>query len=72
MMAADVAELPQPSTAPITTRWRVTLADKTARVIDARGFRIEGGGLIFVQPAGCVAAFAPSVWHSIEAHNKEE
>lgn len=42
-MAADVAELPQPSTAPVIKRWRVTMADNTARVIEAHSFRVEAG-----------------------------
>jgi hypothetical protein len=57
----DAAELP------VINRWRVTMADKTARTIEARGFRVEGGALIFNQPAGCVAAFAPGYWLTIEA-----
>jgi len=52
---------------PVTTRWRITMADKTVRTIEARGFRVEGGALIFNQPAGCVAAFAPGCWLTIEA-----
>jgi hypothetical protein len=53
---------------PITTpkKWRVTMADKTARVIEARGFRVECGALVLVQPAGCAAAYAPSSWLTIE------
>jgi hypothetical protein len=66
-MAADVAELPQPSTAPVIKRWRVTMADKTARTIEARGFRVEHGALVLVQPVGCAAAYAPSTWLTIEA-----
>jgi hypothetical protein len=56
----DTAELP------VIKRWRVTMADKTERTIEARGFRIEGGALIFNQPAGCVAAYAPTTWLTIE------
>jgi hypothetical protein len=53
-------------------RWRVEMADKTTRTIEAHGFRIEGGGLIFVRPAGCVAAYAPGCWRTIEeTHNTE-
>jgi hypothetical protein len=44
-MTADVAEQPQPSTAPVTRRWRVTMADNTTRVIEARGFRVEHDAL---------------------------
>jgi hypothetical protein len=43
------------------------MADQTSRTIEAHGFRVEGGGLIFVQPAGCVAAFASGQWLVIEA-----
>jgi hypothetical protein len=39
-----------------TKRWRVEMADKTARTIEARGFRVECGALVLVQPAGCAAA----------------
>jgi hypothetical protein len=52
-------------------RWRVTLADKTARTIEARGFRVECGALVLVQPAGCAAAYAPSTWLTIESLETE-
>jgi hypothetical protein len=32
-------------------RWRVTMADKTTRTIEARGFRVEHGALVLVHPA---------------------
>jgi hypothetical protein len=51
---------------PECKRWRVELADKTARTIEARGFRVEGGALVLVQPAGCAAAYGPSTWLTIE------
>jgi hypothetical protein len=63
----DAAELPQPSTAPVIKRWRVTMADKTARVIEARGFRVEHGALVQVQPLGCAAAYAGGTWLTVEA-----
>jgi hypothetical protein len=63
----DATELPQPSPAPVTRRWLVTMADKTARVVEARGFRVEGGALVLVLPLGCAAAYAPSTWLTIEA-----
>jgi hypothetical protein len=63
-------EQPQPSPAPVARRWRVEMADQTSRTIEAHGFRVEGGGLIFVQPAGCVAAFASGQWLMIEAHTE--
>jgi hypothetical protein len=65
-------EQPQPSPAPVTRRWRVEMADKTSRVVEARGFRIEGGALVLVLPLGCAAAYAPGIWLTIEVHNKEE
>jgi hypothetical protein len=60
----DTAELP--STAPVIKRWRITMADKTERTIEARGFRVEHGALILLVPLGCAAAFAPSTWLTIE------
>jgi hypothetical protein len=63
----DAAELPQPSTAPVIKRWRVTMADKTTRTIEARGFRVEHGALVLVLPLGCAAAYAPSTWLTIES-----
>jgi hypothetical protein len=56
-----------PSTPPVITRWRVTMADKTERTIEARGFRVEHGALVLVQPQGCAAAYASSTWLTIEA-----
>ena len=43
----------------ITTqkRWRITMADKTTRTLEARGFRVEHGALLLVQPRGCAAAY---------------
>ena len=52
-------------------RWRVEMADKTTRTIKARGFRVECGALVLVQPAGCAAAYAPSSWLTIEELNTE-
>ena len=50
-MTADVL-VPGPTvTAP--KRWRVELADKTTRTIEARGFRVEHGALVLVQPLEC-------------------
>jgi hypothetical protein len=60
-------ELPQPSTAPTTRQWRVTLTDNTPRTITAHGFRVEGGALVLVLPLGCAAAYAPGTWLTIEA-----
>jgi len=47
-------------------RWRVEMADKTTRTVEARGFRVEGGALILNLPAGCAAAFAPGTWLAVE------
>jgi hypothetical protein len=59
--------LRQPTTAPVIKRWRVELVpDQAPLIVEAHGFRIEGGGLIFVRPAGCVAAFAPGCWRTIQ------
>jgi hypothetical protein len=65
-MTADVAELPRPSAAPVIKRWRVTMADATTRIVEARGFRVEHGALILLLPLGCAAAYAPSTWLTIE------
>ena len=51
---------------PVIKRWRVELADKTTRTIEARGFRVEHGALVLVQPRGCAAAYGPSTWLTIE------
>ena len=60
-------ELPRPSTAPVIKRWHVTMADKTERTIEARGFRVEHGALILLLPLGCAAAYAAGTWLTIEA-----
>ena len=52
-------------------RWRVELADKTTRTIEARGFRVEHGALVLVLPLGCAAAYASGTWLTIEAHDTE-
>jgi hypothetical protein len=52
-------------------RWRVEMADRTTRTIEARGFRVESGALVLVQPLGCAAAYAPSTWLTIEELNTE-
>jgi hypothetical protein len=66
-MTADAAELPRPSTAPVIKRWRVTMAHKMERTIEARGFRVEHGALILLLPLGCAAAYAAGTWLTIEA-----
>jgi hypothetical protein len=65
------AELPQASTPPVIKRWHVEMADRTARTIEARGFRVESGALVLVQPAGCAAAYGPSTWLTIEEIHTE-
>jgi hypothetical protein len=59
-MTADAPELPPAQSAPVIKRWRVEMADKTTRVVEARGFRVEHGALVLVLPLGCAAAYAPS------------
>ena len=53
-------------------RWRVEMADRTTRTLEARGFRVECGALVLVQPAGCAAAFSPSTWLTIEETHDTE
>lgn len=36
------------------------------RLVVARGFRVESGAVVFVALVGCVAAFAPGTWSTIE------
>jgi hypothetical protein len=67
-VTADAPELP-PTQSPVIERWRVEMADKTTRTIEARGFRVEHGALVLVLPVGCAAAYAPSTWLTIEAHD---
>jgi hypothetical protein len=52
-------------------RWRVELANRTTSTIEARGFRVECGALVLVQPAGCAAAYGPSTWLTIEEIHTE-
>jgi hypothetical protein len=52
---------------PTSRNWLITLADQTTRVVEAHSFRVEGGGLILVLPAGCAAAYAHGTWLTIEA-----
>jgi hypothetical protein len=42
------------------------MADNTARTIEARAFRIDGGALVLLLPAGCAAAYAAGTWLTIE------
>lgn len=65
-MTADAA--PELPLAPIAAprRWRVTMADNSVREIEAPAFRVEGGALVLVLPAGLAAAYAPGEWRKIE------
>lgn len=47
-------------------RWAVVMADNSRRLVEARGFLIESGAVVFVEPVGCVAAFAPGTWSTVE------
>lgn len=47
-------------------RWAVVMAQGPRRLVEACGFRIESGAVVFVQPVGCVAAFAPGTWSTVE------
>ena len=47
-------------------RWAVVMAQGPRRLVEACGFRIESGAVVFVEPVGCVAAFAPGTWLQIE------
>lgn len=62
--ADSPAITPEPAAVP--KQWRVTMADGEVRVVEAVTFRVEGGALVLVLPAGCVAAYAPGTWLRIE------
>jgi len=64
---SDAPESLRPSPAPSTKTWLVTLSDGTTRAIEADAFRVEGGALVLVRPAGAVSAFAPGMWTAIES-----
>jgi hypothetical protein len=67
-MMAQIPPMNRPRAQPLAVkRWRVELADKTERTIEVRGFRVEGGTLVLVQPLGCAAAYAPGCWCTIES-----
>lgn len=42
------------------------MAQGPRRLVEACGFRIESGAVVFVEPVGCVAAFASGTWLQIE------
>ena len=64
-MPLDAPELPL-TPAPAARQWRVTMADNTARTIEAPAIRVDGGALVLLLPAGCAAAYAPGTWLTIE------
>jgi hypothetical protein len=65
----DAPQQPAPAE-PVTRQWRVTLAgDHPPQTITAHGFRVEHGALVLVLPRGCVAAYAPGTWLTIEQAN---
>jgi len=64
---SDAPDLTVTRSAPPPKVWRVTLGDGTARTIEAITFRVEGGALVLLLPAGCVAAFAPGQWLTVES-----
>lgn len=47
-------------------RWRVTLADGEARIVEAVAIRCEHGALLMVRPAGLASAYAPGAWRQVE------
>jgi hypothetical protein len=65
-MTAELVPRPRPENLP-PPFWRVAMADNTTRNVEALGFRVEGGALVLLRPAGCVAAFAPGTWLSVES-----
>lgn len=64
-MTADQTPLPfTPAVSP--KRWLVTMADGSVKVVEAVAFRVEGGALLMVRPAGLVSAYAPGTWATCE------
>lgn len=47
-------------------RWTVVLHDGETHTIEALAFRVEGGALLMVKPAGLVSAYAQGVWRTCE------
>jgi len=64
---SDTPELPLPTPPVPAKTWCVTLPQGTPRTYVAAGFRVEGGALVLLLPAGCVAAFAPGQWFTVES-----
>jgi hypothetical protein len=47
--------------------WRVTFSDGEPRSYEAAGFRVDAGALVLLLPAGCIVAFAPGQWLTVES-----
>lgn len=63
----DASELPLPRPAPSPKTWRVTFPHGAPRTFAADGFRVDAGALVLLLPAGCVAAFAPGQWLTVDS-----
>jgi hypothetical protein len=70
MTDSPALPLPRPAEAPKC--WRVTFPQGDPRTYDAAGFRVEAGALVLLLPAGCVAAFAPGQWLTVESLGTQE
>jgi hypothetical protein len=67
------ADFKQPVLPPRPAKtWTVTRSDGSARIVEAHGFRVEGGALVLLLPAGCVAAYAPGQWLTVETVSEDE
>ena len=62
-----VHELPFSGAAGPGPLWRVASPTGEPRMYSAVGFRVEAGALVLLLPAGCVAAFAPGQWLTVES-----
>ena len=65
-MSGDAPELGF-SAPPPRRQWRVTFPNGEPRTYEADAFRVEGGALVLLLPAGCVAAFAPGQWLTVDS-----
>lgn len=68
----DAPQAPSPRPAAAPKSWRVTLPNAELRTYAADAFRVEGGALVLLLPAGCVAAFAPGQWLAVESLHRPE
>ena len=66
-MLVDAPELPLPTSSVPGKCWRVAFPHGEPRTYSADGFRVESGALVLLLPAGCVAAFAPGQWTTIQS-----